>query len=248
MSFCLVLLAFAMSSSIALAVEEVGIDEKLSATIPLDLSFVDEEGKAVVLRDLMNKPTVLNLVYFKCPSICGPSMSGISTAMDRMKIVPGMDYQVLTVSFNDQDKPALAKAKKAAFLKTLRRPIDPAGWRFLTGEADAIQKITDAVGFRFKKVDKEFIHAAAIVVLSADGKIARYLYGTTYLPLDLTMAIYEASQGRSGPSFRTAMLYCFSYDPEGKKYVFRLLPVLGVLTLLVLMGFGLYLRFGGKKK
>ena len=126
---------------------EVGIDEKLGDTVPLDLEFLDENGNPVTLGDLIDGPTVLSLVYFKCPGICGPLMGGVADVIEKMDMVPGTDYRVLTISFDPSETPDLARRKKATYFKVVRRPLGEDGWRFLTGDAAAVDALTDAVGF-----------------------------------------------------------------------------------------------------
>ena len=216
---------------------EIGLDEKLGEAVPLDLEFIDEEGDPVRLGDLVDRPTLLALVYYRCPSVCNVLLSGVADLMDKMDLRPGDDYRVVAISFNEAEKPSVAKQKRDNYFKRMGKPPDPSAWRFLTARAEAIEAITDATGFRYEQVGEEFQHPATLIVLSPKGVIARYLYGVKYLPFDAKMAIYEASQERTGPTISKVLLYCFSYDREGKKYVFNLLKVTGTVTLLFLGGF-----------
>ncbi len=231
---------------------EIGLVEHLGEYVPLDLKFVNEEGDSVLLRDLIDKPTVVSLVYFNCPGICSPLLSGKVDVLDRLDLRPGVDYQAITISFDPNDTPALARSKKRNYFKAFRRgPFPGNAWHWLTGDSASIQKFTDAVGFKFKKVGREFIHAGLLTVLSRDGKISRYLRGIEYQPFDLKMALLEASQGRTGPTISKLLLYCFSYDPAGKKYVFNFMRVFGTTFLVVLGIFVVFLAYQGnlrKKK
>lgn len=213
---------------------EIGIEEHLGDYVPLDLQFVDEEGDTVVLGELMELPTVLNLVYYSCPGLCSPLLDGVVEVLDKLDLQPGQDYQVLTVSFNPRESAALAREKKRNYFAAFRQRPDypPGAWRWLVGDSLNIARLTQAVGFRYQKSGEGYLHSAAVMVLGSDGKISRYLYGITFLPFDLKMAIIEASEGRVGPTISRLLQLCFNYDPEGRRYVFNFLRVAGVLILL----------------
>lgn len=218
--------------------QEIGIIEHLGEYAPLGLSFYDENGDSIVLNQLINKPTVLSLVYFNCPGICSPLLSGVVDVLDRMDMKAGEDYQAVTISFDPTDTPELASDKKRNYLKAFRRgPFPEEYWKWLTGDSVSIAKFTDAVGFKYKKEGRDFIHAGALIVLAKDGKISRYLRGIEFQPFDLKMAITEASEGRTGPTISKVLLYCFSYDPAGKKYVFNVTKVSGTAFLILLVVF-----------
>lgn len=219
----------------------VGIDEKLGDEVPLDLTFLDEEGNSVKLADLLDRPTILSLVYYRCPGICGPLMGGVSEVLDRIQeAVPGEDFRVLTISFNAAETAEMARRKKDNYYKSFHKEMSPEAWRFLTGSQESIDAITSAVGFQYEAAGNEWVHPAAIMVLSPDGMISRYLYGVSFLPFDVKMALMEAAQGRTGPTINKVLLYCFSYDPEGKTYVFNILKVTGTVTLVCV---GLFVIF-----
>lgn len=209
----------------------VGVDEKLGQRVPGDLVFRDENGDSVRLGELIDKPTILSLVYYRCPGICSPLLSGVADAVSKIDLIPGKDYQILTVSFDPADTPSLSRRKKANYLKAIGRPFPPEAWHWLVGDSASIAALTDAVGFHYERRGRDFVHPGLITVLAPDGKVVRYLYGITFLPFDLKMALYEASQGRTGPTISKVLLYCFSYDPQGKKYAFNFLKVSGTLVL-----------------
>ncbi|MHB8875369.1 MAG: SCO family protein [Myxococcaceae bacterium] len=227
---------------------ELGIDEKLGQTIALDLTLLDEKGQKVVLKDLIDKPTVLTLVYFRCAGICSPLLNGVVDVLNKSDQQPGKDYQIITVSFDDRDGPEIAAAKKANYLKQLKLTFPDGGWRFLTGDAATTRRLADSVGFRYRKQGEDFIHPAAIFVLSPKGKIARYMYGIRYLPFDLKMALVEASEGRTGPTINKILKFCYSYDPSGQRYFLNVTRVAGVFTLLLLAGFVISLKLRGKTR
>lgn len=228
-----ILTALGVSSSLPAHAQQlggnpVGIDEKLGNQIPLDLVFNDEDGKPTPLRTIVTKPTLLTLVYYECPSICSPLLNGLVETLGRSDIVPGKDYQVLTISFDETETPLLAARKKANYLKSFSRPFPASEWRFMTGDKKAIDALTDAVGFRFQRDGKEFRHAGVITVLTPNGKIARYLHGITFMPFDLKMSLIEASKGHTMPPLNRVLAFCYSYDPQGRSYTFNLLKVAGI--------------------
>jgi len=205
----------------------VGVDEHLGRMLPLDLTFLDEDGLPVRLGDLIDRPTILTLVYFRCPSICTPLLSGLVDVVERGGLVRDRDFRIVTISFDETETPDLAARKKMNFLKAFHEPFPAESWRFLTGDKAAIDQIADAIGFRFQRLGKEFNHPGVITILTPEGKIARYLHGITFLPFDLKMALNEAAQGKSGPTINRVLYYCYSYDPDGQRYVFNILKVAG---------------------
>lgn len=227
---------------------ETGVDEKLGGYIPLDLKFVDENGDSVQLGQLINKPTILSLVYYRCPGICSPLLSGIVDVVEKIDNIPGEDFFILTVSFDETDSPALSAQKKKNYMASFNKKFPSQHWKFLTGDKSSINKLTEAVGFKFKKQGRDFVHPGLITILSADGKISRYLFGISYLPFDVKMALLEASQGRTGPTINRVLVYCFSYDPDGKKYAFNFLKVTGTIIIFFLFVFVIFLVFTGRAR
>ncbi len=225
----------------------VGIDEKLGETIPLDLSFLDENGKPVSLKSLVNKPTLLTLVYYRCPGICSPLMNGLSETIDKMDMEPGKDFNIVTISFNPREDYIMAKGKKENYLNNMKKKIPQESWKFLTGDSMSIAKITDAVGFRYQKQGEDYIHGAVLTVLSPDGKIARYLYGTDFLPMDVKLAVIEASEGKSTPGINKLLKICYSYDPAGRTYVLNVTRITGAIMLVLIGGFAVILVLKRKK-
>lgn len=226
----------------------IGIEEKLGATVPLDLTFIDEDGRKVRLAELIDKPTVVSFIYYSCRDVCPLLLSGEAEVLRKLDAVPGEEYTALTVSFDELDTPADAREKKKDFLQAIGKPYPAEAWRFLTGDKENIQKLTDAVGFRFRRNEDVFQHSISLVVLSGKGKIVRYLYGKTFLPFDLKMALTEASEGRTGPTIAKVLLYCFTYDPKGRRYVFNILKVFGTVMVVFLGGFFIFLTRAGKRR
>jgi protein SCO1/2 len=210
----------------------LGIDEQLGRSVPLDATFNEENGHPVRLGQLINKPTILALVYLHCRNVCSILLENLADTLDKLPAEPGKDYVALAISFDENEKPALALKNKEMYLKMIQRPFPETAWRFLTGDRENIRKLTEAVGFHFKRVGEDFEHPVALVILSPEGKITRYMNGTDMLPFDLKMALVEAKEGRIGPTISKVLRFCFSYDPKAKKLVFNVLRVTGVVTLL----------------
>ena len=227
--------------------QEVGIDEKLGTTIPLDLVLKAEDGRPVTLRSLIDKPTILTLNYFRCAGICTPQLAGVAEVLNRTRAEPGKDFQVLTVSFDERDEPEVAAQKRTNYLGEITRPFPPAAWRFLTGPATTTRALADAVGFKFKRVGDDFVHAAAIIFISPGGKVTRYMYGTSYVPADLQMAAQEAARGEAQPTINKFLKFCFSYDPAGRKYVLNTTTIGATVIILAALIFLVTLVRRGRK-
>ncbi len=228
--------------------EALGIDMQLGHTVPLDATFNDEHGNRVSLRQLVHKPTILALVYLHCKNVCSILLENLAITLNNLPAEPGKDYLALAISFDENEKPALALKNKELYLKMIQRPFPETAWRFLTGGREDIQKLTQAVGFHFKRVGEDFEHPVILIILSPEGKIVRYMYGINILPMDLKMALVEAREGRIGPAISKVLRFCFSYDPKGKKLVFNALRVTGGVTLLFAFTFILFLAFKGRKR
>jgi protein SCO1/2 len=227
---------------------EIGIDQKLGEQIPLDLTFYDEMGHPVHLRQLIHSPTILAPVYYSCPNVCSFLLTNLAGTLDKMASEPGKEYSVISVSFDEKEKPDLALQKKKTYLRMIQKPFPEDTWRFLTGDQDNILRLTKAIGFHFKRAGRDFEHPVALIILAPDGKIVRYMYGTDPLPFDLKMALLEASQGKIGPAISKVVRFCFSYDPKANKLVFNTLKVTGTVTLIFALSFVVFLLFKGKKQ
>jgi protein SCO1 len=227
---------------------KIGIYEKLDSYIPSDLQFTNDRGEIVQLSSIIDKPTVLSLVYYNCPGICSPLLDGVAQVIDRSDMVLGKDYQVLTISFNWEETWQLGSEKKVNYLAQVKKEVDESSWIWMAGDSVNVTKLVESVGFGFQKDGKDYIHAAAIMLLSPEGKITRYLYGTYFLPFDLKLAVVEAAQGKSGPTINKVLKYCFSYDAEGKKYVFNITKVSATVILFFALTLFLYLVFSRKKR
>jgi protein SCO1/2 len=222
--------------------KEIGIDQRLDAPLPLDIPLRDEAGRAVRLGDYFGKrPVVLALVYYNCPMLCTQVLNGLVAALNVMSLDAGRDFDVVAISFDARETPAMAAAKKDAYLTRYKRPNAAEGWHFLTGDAGSIEKLTKAAGFRFKydETRDQFAHASAIMVATPAGRLARYFYGIEYAPRDLRLGLVEASAGQIGTPVDQVLLYCFHYDPSNGKYgavVINMIRLAGAATLLILGG------------
>jgi protein SCO1/2 len=232
----------------AFTAQEVGIDEKLGQTAALDLTLTDEAGKPVLLRTLIDKPTILSLNYFRCAGICTPQLNGMVDVFNRTQAEPGKDFQVITVSFDPRDTAEIASQKRANYLNEIKRPFPQAAWRFLTGDAATSKALADSVGFKFKAQGEEFVHPAALFFLSPKGEITRYMYGVEYLPADLQMAAQEAGRSEARPTISKWLNICFNYDPVGRKYVFSTTRTAAVITIFGAVVFVLVLALKKKRR
>jgi len=224
--------------------KDIGIDQHLDQQIPLDLQFKDEDGNTVQLGKYFKKgrPVILTLVYYQCPMLCSEVLSGLNSAMQVMKFTAGNEYEVVTVSIDPRDTPEVAKAKKASYLKEYNRPGAEDGWHFLTGQPDNIAKLAQTVGWKYRWEPKmnQFVHAAGIMLVTPQGKLAQYYYGIEYAPKDLRLGLIEASQDKIGNLVDAVLLYCYHYDPHTGKYgavVSNMLRIGGAATILLLGGF-----------
>jgi len=211
---------------------EIGIVEHLGETIPLDLWFLNENSDTITLGQLINKPTILLFVYFDCPNLCSPLMDGVAEMVSKLDLKLGTDYQIITISFNTKDTPEKAREKKVNFVQKISKE-NQAAWMYLTGVQENINAITEAAGFKYKAQGLDFAHASAIMVLSPEGKITRYLYGLSFLPFDAKMAIIEAQKGLARPTINKVLEYCFAYNPGSKTYTLQITRIIGSLTLFI---------------
>ena len=222
----------------------VGIRQRLGESVPMDLTFKDEDGHDVRLGDYFGKkkPVVMVMAYYECPMLCTLVLNGMVKAFRPLNLDMGSDFDVITISINPKETPELAREKKDSYLKSYNRAGAAAGWHFLTGQEPAIHAITDALGFsyRFLPTTGEFAHAAGIMVLTPEGRISHYFYGVEFSARDLRMALVDAGGGKIGNLVDEMMLYCFRYDPTLGKYSVQALNVVrlgGVITVLALAGF-----------
>ena len=224
--------------------DTVGIDQRLNQQIPLDLTFMDESGKPVQLRQYFGqKPVVVALVYYQCPMLCSQVLNGLTGTLNGIRRFDvGRDFNIVTVSFDPRDTPEAARVQKTSYLHRYRREGSEQGWHFLTGRKEQINSLADSLGFHYAwdPEIQQFAHASAIMLLTPDGRIAQYYYGIEYAPRDLQFGIIEASKGKIGNVVDRLLLYCYHYDPRQGRYgavVFNILRLSALATVLVLGGF-----------
>jgi protein SCO1/2 len=224
-------------------IKDVGFDQKLGEAIPLDLVFRDEAGQSVHLARYFGKrPVVLSLVYFNCPMLCGMTTDGLVRSVRALRFDAGTDYEILSVSFDPREIAEMASEKKRTVMAQYGRKSGPGGWHFLTGDAASVAALTKAVGFRYvwDAEQKQFAHATGILVLTPQGRIARYFFGIEYSAKDLRLALIEASEEKIGNVVDQLLLLCYHYDPKTGRYtatVRNLVRGGAVITLLALAGF-----------
>ncbi len=228
--------------------EVVDFEEHLGEVIPGDISLIDETGAPVLLADFIDKPTILNFVYYDCPGICTPLLNEMADILGKSNLHPDTTpFQVLTVSFEPKDTPEIAAAKRQNYLKQVGRPLPQETWRFFTGDAENIARITGAAGFKYKRAGEEYVHAGGLIILAPDRKIVRYLPGIRFLPFDFQMGVYEAARGHVMPTTARLMQFCFSYDPDGRTYAFNTARVIGATMLTSIILFVFFLMFSTRR-
>jgi protein SCO1/2 len=233
---------------------DIGIVEKLGSYVPLNLTFTNVDGKKVILKDLVNKPTLLAFVYYKCPGICTPILTELANVVGKVDLVPGEDYNIVTISIDQNEKPADALEKKNDIIGFTGRYIEPGSWSFLTGDSVNIKLVTEAAGYLFRRVGNNFIHSGGFMFITKEGKICRYLYPDytskgqfSILPFDFKMAYVETAQGQQVKTMSKLIKFCFNYDPKGRTYVFNITRIFGVLILVFMTLFMVFVVVKPKK-
>ena len=232
---------FESTTGLPTTLKTVGIDQRLGEQLPLDTELKDEDGNSVKLGTYFNsgRPVVLAFVYYECPMLCNQVLNGLTGTLKGISFDAGKEFDVVAISFDarENEKPDLAKNKKASYMERYGRPGTEKGWHFLTGTQEAIEKITSAAGFNYKWDEKsdQFAHAAGVMVVTPDGRMSRYFYGIDYSPKDIKFGIMESAESKVGSATEKLLLYCYHYDPATGKYGLSILRVIrgaGVLTLL----------------
>lgn len=226
------------------ALRDVGIDQKLNAQVPLDLEFHDETGRTVRLADYVHdKPVILTLVYYRCPMLCTLVLNGMLRSLKPLSFTAGNEFDIVTVSFDPREGPELAAEKKASYIESYGRPKAAGGWHFLTGDAESIRRLTEAVGFHYAYDEEtdQFAHASAIMVLTPKGRVSKYFYGIEYDSKDLRLGLVEASESKIGSPVDEILLFCFHYDPTTGKYGLAIMNILRGLGVLVLAALGSFI-------
>ena len=223
--------------------DQIGIEQRLNESIPLDLTFRDESGQSVQLQKYFGeKPVVLALVYYECPMLCSMVLNGLLKSINALSFEAGNEFDILTVSFDPTETPTLAAGKKTSYLSKYARAGAETGWHFLTGDQESIKKVTEAVGFKYTRdpLTGQFVHASGIMVLTPTGKLSKYFYGVEYSSRDLKLGLMEAATNKIGSPVDQLLLYCYHYDPTTGKYgvaIMNVIRVAGIATVLVLGSF-----------
>jgi len=210
---------------------QVSFEEKQGQYAALETKLVNENGDTVLLKNVIDKPTILNLVYYECPGTCSPLMWGISKFIDAVDLIPGKDYDILTISFDPSEKIELGIKKKEAYINTMKNKEAAKYWHFFVTDSINISKLTQSVGFNYQKINDQYVHPTGLIALGSDGKIIRYLRGIDFLPFDIKITMVEAAEGKIGPSINRLLAICYSYDTEGNQFVFNVTRVSAIVII-----------------
>jgi protein SCO1/2 len=223
---------------------DAGLDQKIDSQIPLDLAFVDAQGRDVRIGDYLGaRPVVLVLAYYECPVLCTQVINGVSSSLMPLSFDAGREFDVVVVSIDPGETPAMASGKRHDFLRRYHREGTEGGVHFLTGRESAIAALADAVGFRYaydERID-QWAHPAAITVLTPQGRVSRYLFGIEFAPRDLQFALMEAAEARLGTVVDRALLFCYNYDPQTGRYGFAIMTAVRLGGLLTVVGLGAFI-------
>jgi protein SCO1/2 len=222
---------------------QVGFEEKQGQYADLNVKLINEAGDTVLLKDVINKPTILNLVYFQCAGTCSPLMWGVSKFIDAVDLQLGKDYDVVTISFDPTERIKLGINKKASYISTMKKKEDAKNWLFFVSDSINIAKLTQSVGFNYQKVNDQFVHPTGLIALGADGKIIRYLRGIEFMPFDIKITLVEAADGKIGPSINRLLAICYGYDSKGNQFVFNVTRVSAIVILFIVILIFLVLAF-----
>ena len=228
----------------------IGVVKRLGKYIPLDLNFIDSNGKKVLFKNLVDKPTVIDFAYYKCTGICTPLMTEIAASVNNVDLMPGKDYNLLTISINSSETYNDAANKKMEILDLINKKIPPSSWRFLTGDSASIKTLADAAGFHFERQGNTFLHTGIVIFISKEGKICRYLEPSfdaqgnfQILPLDFKIAIIDAARGEAVPVIDSVLRYCFAVQPKNETLVNYLFAAIGIFMLLMVFAFVKFVLF-----
>jgi protein SCO1/2 len=227
---------------------QIGFEEKQGGYAALDTKLTNEQGKTVTLGEIITKPTILNLVYFRCPGTCSPLMWGVSKFIDEVDLKLGTDYQVVTISFDHTETIDLGVKKKASYISNMKDQDAAQAWQFFTGDSTEIARLSQSIGFHFQKVNGEYVHPTGLIALAGDGKITRYLRGIDFLPFDIKITMVEAAKGKIGPSINRLLAVCYSYDATGNQFVFNVTKVSAILISFIAAMFIAFLALKPKPR
>jgi len=226
---------------------QVGFEEKQGQYIDLNVKLVNEAGDTVLLKDVITKPAILNLVYFQCAGTCSPLMWGVSKFIDGVDLQLGKDYDVITVSFDPSENIRMGINKKESYISTMKKKEEAKHWLFFVSDSSNISRLTRSVGFDYQKVNDQFVHPTGLIALAADGKIIRYLRGIEFLPFDIKITMIEAAKGKIGPSINRLLAVCYGYDSKGNQFVFNVTRVSAIVISFIVILVFLILAFSKLK-
>lgn len=225
------------------------IDEKTGERLPLDTVFLDEHGTEVMLGNIIDRPVILLPAFYTCPRSCSLLISNLALALNQVSLIPGKDFRVITFSFDSDETPADAKQAKANYIPLLPKDFPEKEWVFLTGKSEAILKVTDAMGYHFKKTGVHtFVHPNALAAVSEKGVMIRYVYGPTFLGPDIAMSLTEAAKGNPAISVKRILSFCYNYDPASNRYVFQTLKISAIMIGVLIVAFFLFVLRQKKPK
>ncbi|MBK8946790.1 MAG: SCO family protein [Ignavibacteriae bacterium] len=227
---------------------EIGIDEKLGNVFDGNLIFKNSDGEIVKLSEVITKPTLLAFVYYECPGICNSTLTELAWVVDRVELEPGKDFQVLTISIDNEETSKIASQSKTDFLSSLKRKFPNDAWTFLVTDSLTISKVTSQAGFYFQKIGDEYRHPGGLITVSPERKISRYIFGSQFNQFDVKMALLDAKAGKTNPTVAKLLQFCFSYDPDGRNYTLNITRIVGIIMLIGVGFFFAYLTIFKKKK
>lgn len=217
--------------------EFYGLIEKTGEILPDTVLLFNEDSVPVNITGLIDKPTILSFVYFRCPGLCSPLMKGLAELIDESDIAIGAHYQIFTISIDSREKPSLARAKKQSYIDIMKKKTEASeNWLFFTGDEAAVKKITDAAGWQFKKDKNGFIHSAGVILITPQKMISQYLYGTYFMPMHFQMSVSEAWRGLSSPPRIKTLKYCYDYLRHVNKYSRNIAVIWGILVIFAAVG------------
>lgn len=224
---------------------EIGVDERLGDRIPGDITFFNENGESVRFEEFLSrgKPLIITPIYFECPMLCNLILNGVTFGLRDLSWQIGDQFEVITFSIDHEETYELARENKESYLRLLGKSEAADGWHFLTADEENVRRMTEALGYRFKWSDEaqEYLHGSAIMFVSPQGVITRYLYGIDYPELSLRNALFDAANGRIGSTLERVMLFCFTFDPDSRSYVPNALRIMKVGGLLTMTFLGIFL-------
>jgi len=240
--------------SLSLKAGQLGIEEKLGAMVPLDLQFINQDGKKVSLKELMDgKPTMVSFNYYRCAGICSPQLEDMANLVGKLDLTENEDYRVLTVGFADNEKYELAGNKRKNILHAISRKFDADAWNFVITDNNSSAILAKMVGFEYQKIVSSagivsYSHPGVLVMISPRGKVTRYLNGINQLPFDVKMALTEAGEGTTGATIAKKILFCVDFDPINKTYVVRWQMIAGFVITALMILFFTYLVISTRRK